>query len=223
MALHTTLRIVTSQQGGYQFTGAIPLYVMGSIVVESVVLELGPVLTGLALAGRVGANIAAELGTMRVTEQIDALYSLGADPVRYLVTPRVLASFIMVPVLVLYGDIIGIASGYLYNLMMGVNRHIYLKNTLLYLEFWDVLTGLIKACEKRPVSRAQIDKLLDDVEGKVAHHVENGLLRVWPGRIGVRVVRFHTHDVGTDLVGDPPDVLGGIRGDAHLPLDVLAR
>jgi phospholipid/cholesterol/gamma-HCH transport system permease protein len=82
---------------------------------------------------------------MKITEQIDALYSLGADPVRYLVIPRVLASFLMVPVLVLYGDIIGIACAYIYHIMMGVNRHIYLKNTLLYLDFWDVLTGLIKA------------------------------------------------------------------------------
>jgi phospholipid/cholesterol/gamma-HCH transport system permease protein len=91
---------VTALQAGYQFTGNIPYYVVGSLVVESVVLELGPVLTGLILAGRIGARYAAELGTMRVTEQIDALESLGRSPASYLVIPRVLAGLLMVPVLV---------------------------------------------------------------------------------------------------------------------------
>jgi phospholipid/cholesterol/gamma-HCH transport system permease protein len=117
----------------------------GPIISLGLSKELIPILVGLMVTGRVGSAIAAEIGTMKITEQIDALYSLGADPVRYLVAPRILASFLMVPALVLYGDIIGILCSYLYNLMMGVNRHIYLKNTLLYLELWDVATGLIKA------------------------------------------------------------------------------
>ena len=79
--------IVTSQQGGYQFTGSIPLYVLGSVVTSSVVLELGPVLTAVVVIGRVGARITAELGTMQVSEQIDALYSLGRDPVKVLAAP----------------------------------------------------------------------------------------------------------------------------------------
>jgi len=103
---------VTALQTGYQFTGNIPYYVVGSLVVESVVLELGPVLTGLILAGRIGARYAAELGTMRVTEQIDALESLGRSPASYLVIPRVLAALLMVPVLVVVADLTGIISGW---------------------------------------------------------------------------------------------------------------
>src|SRR3989442_218933 len=79
--------VVTSQQGGYQFTGSIPLYVLGSIVVNGVVLELGPVMTAIVFIGRVGARITAELGTMQVSEQIDAIYALGRDPVRMLAAP----------------------------------------------------------------------------------------------------------------------------------------
>ena len=83
---------------------------------------------------------------MKITEQVDALHSLGADINRYLVVPRVLAGFLMLPLLTLYGDIIGIASGFIFNIYgMGVNRIIYLRNTLLYLELWDVVSGMIKA------------------------------------------------------------------------------
>jgi phospholipid/cholesterol/gamma-HCH transport system permease protein len=90
--------------------------------------------------------MAAEIGTMRITEQVDALLSLGADPNRYLVVPRTLACVLMLPCLTLYGDIIGIACGFIYNTyIMGVNRVIYLRNTLMYLELWDVTSGLIKA------------------------------------------------------------------------------
>jgi phospholipid/cholesterol/gamma-HCH transport system permease protein len=83
---------VTALQTGYQFTGSIPYYVVGTLVVSSIILELGPVLTALILAGRIGARYAAELGTMRVTEQIDALESLGRSPASHLVIPRVLAT-----------------------------------------------------------------------------------------------------------------------------------
>ncbi len=131
--------------GFHRYIGAGSEAYGGPIISLGLSKELIPILVGLMVTGRVGSAIAAEIGTMKITEQIDALYSLGADPVRYLVAPRVLASFIMVPLLVLYGDIIGIFCGYLYNLLMGVNRYIYVKNTLLYLELWDVLTGLIKA------------------------------------------------------------------------------
>lgn len=84
---------------------------------------------------------------MKITEQIDALHSLGANPIRYLVVPRTLAAFFMLPCLVLYGDIIGILAGYFYNVViMGVNRVVYIQNTLTYVEIWDVATGLIKSC-----------------------------------------------------------------------------
>jgi phospholipid/cholesterol/gamma-HCH transport system permease protein len=86
--------------------------VVGTLVVSSIVLELGPVLTGLILAGRIGARYAAELGTMRVTEQIDALESLGRNPASHLIIPRVLAGLVMVPVLVVFANIIGIAAGW---------------------------------------------------------------------------------------------------------------
>ena len=104
---------VTAVQAGYQFTGSVPLYLVGSIVAESIILELGPVLTGLLLAGRVGARYAAELGTMRVTEQIDALESLGRNPASHLLLPRVLAGILMVPALVIFADATGLVSGWL--------------------------------------------------------------------------------------------------------------
>jgi len=118
----------------------------GPIISLGLSKELIPILVGLMVSGRVGSAMAAEIGTMKITEQIDALVSLGADPVRYLVAPRTLACLIMLPCLTLYGDIIGMLGGYFYNIvLMGVNRHIYLRNTLLYLELWDVFSGLIKA------------------------------------------------------------------------------
>ena len=103
--------IVTSQQGGYQFTGGVPLYILGSVVASSVILELGPVMTAIVLIGRVGARITAELGTMQVSEQIDALYSLGRDPVRTLVAPRIVAGIIVVPLLVALCNLAGVVSG----------------------------------------------------------------------------------------------------------------
>jgi phospholipid/cholesterol/gamma-HCH transport system permease protein len=103
---------VTAYQTGYQFSGNIPYYVVGTLIVESIVLELGPVLTALILAGRIGARYAAELGTMRVTEQIDALETLGRSPSSHLVIPRVLGGLVMIPVLVVIANIIGIAAGW---------------------------------------------------------------------------------------------------------------
>lgn len=103
---------VTSLQAGYQFTGSIPVYFAAGVIVESIILELGPVLTALVLAGRVGARYAAELGTMRVTEQIDALESLGRSPISHLVLPRVVAGTFMLPVLVIFADLVGITAGW---------------------------------------------------------------------------------------------------------------
>lgn len=119
---------------------------IASVVVLSITRELGPVLAGLMLAGRVGAAIAAEIGTMRVTEQIDALYTLGADPYKYLVIPRVVAGIIMLPLLVLVADIIGVFGGYLVSVYkLGFSPYLYLKNTVTFLETSDVTSGLIKA------------------------------------------------------------------------------
>jgi len=104
---------VTSLQTGYQFTGTLPLYYAGAVISESMILELGPVLTALILAGRIGARYAAELGTMRVTEQIDALDSLGRSPVSHLLIPRVLAGLLVIPALTMLANATGIVIGYL--------------------------------------------------------------------------------------------------------------
>lgn len=118
----------------------------GPIISLGLSKELIPILVGLMVTGRVGSAMTAEIGTMKITEQIDALFSLGADPVRYLVVPRTLASFIMLPILTVYGDIIGIFAGFFYNVfLMGVNRILYIRTTLIYMEIWDIFSGLIKA------------------------------------------------------------------------------
>ena len=105
---------------------------IATVVVLSMTRELGPVLAGLMVAGRVGASIAAEIGTMRVTEQIDALFALSTDPIKYLVIPRVLAAVITLPCLVLIGDIIGIMGGYLVSTSkLGFNSTQYLINTVI--------------------------------------------------------------------------------------------
>src|SRR5205807_6518001 len=103
---------VTSLQTGYQFTGSLPLYYAGAVISESMILELGPVLTALILAGRIGARYAAELGTMRVTEQIDALESLGRSPMSHLILPRCLAGLITIPALVMFANLIGFLVGW---------------------------------------------------------------------------------------------------------------
>lgn len=103
---------VTALQAGYQFQGNLPWFVVGTLVTESIILELGPVLTALILSGRIGARYAAELGTMRVTEQIDALESLGRSPASHLIIPRVLAGLIMIPVLTVFANLMGILAGW---------------------------------------------------------------------------------------------------------------
>lgn len=104
---------VTALQTGYQYNSAMPYYFVGTIVVSTVILELGPVLTALMLAGRLGARYAAELATMRVTEQIDALDSLGRSPAAHLVVPRIIAGFIMIPILTIFADLSGVVAGWL--------------------------------------------------------------------------------------------------------------
>jgi phospholipid/cholesterol/gamma-HCH transport system permease protein len=119
--------------------------VVPSIVAIGMVRELGPVLGGLMVAARVASSIAAELGTMKVTEQIDALATLSTDPLRYLVVPRVLAATLALPVLVGVGDTIGIMGGWLVGITrLDFNSAAYLQNTLDFLERWDIVSGLIK-------------------------------------------------------------------------------
>ncbi|MBK5934354.1 phospholipid/cholesterol/gamma-HCH transport system permease protein [Rhodovulum imhoffii] len=119
--------------------------VVPSIVAIGMARELGPVLGGLMVAARVASSIAAEIGTMKVTEQIDALVTLSTDPMKYLTVPRVLAATLSVPLLVAVGDSIGIFGGYIVGTgRLGFNPAAYLKNTTDFLEVWDVTSGLIK-------------------------------------------------------------------------------
>jgi phospholipid/cholesterol/gamma-HCH transport system permease protein len=119
---------------------------VATVVVLSITRELAPVLAGLMVAGRIGASMAAEIGTMRVTEQIDALTTLSTNPIHYLVVPRLLAGLVMLPVLVLVADIVGVFGGYLIGVYkLGFNAANYLQSTWQYLEVIDVLSGLAKA------------------------------------------------------------------------------
>ena len=119
--------------------------VVPTIVAIGMVRELGPVLGGLMVAARVASSIAAEIGTMKVTEQIDALVTLSTEPMKYLTVPRVLAATLVVPILVAVGDAIGIMGGYLVGTTrLGFNSAAYLTNTIDFLEFWDVASGLVK-------------------------------------------------------------------------------
>jgi len=138
--------VVMALQASYTFTGAIPLYFVGTLVGKTMVLELGPVLTGLALSGRVGASIAAELGTMRVTEQIDALETLAYDPIAYLVVPRVLAGIIMFPIVVILATAIGVAAGWATSLqLLDMTTPEFMKGLRLFFEPWDVQYAVIKS------------------------------------------------------------------------------
>lgn len=119
---------------------------IAGVVVLSVTRELAPVLAGLMVAGRVGAAIAAEIGTMRVTEQIDALSTLSVSPFKYLIAPRVIAGTVMLPVLVLIGDIIGVFGGYVVAIhSLGFSKGSYISQTWDILETMDVVSGLVKA------------------------------------------------------------------------------
>jgi phospholipid/cholesterol/gamma-HCH transport system permease protein len=119
---------------------------IGAVVSLSMVRELGPVLVGLMVAGRVGASFAAELGTMRVSEQIDALWTLSTDPLRYLIMPRVIAAIIMMPLLVVTSDFIGIYGGYAISVfMLDQNPVVYIEKTTEFMELIDFYSGLVKA------------------------------------------------------------------------------
>ena len=128
--------------GGARFSAE---SVVPSIVAIGMVRELGPVLGGLMVAARVASSIAAEIGTMKVTEQIDALVTLSTNPLKYLAVPRVLAATLSVPLLVAVGDVIGVMGGWLIGTeRLGFNSATYIRNTWEYLELWDVGSGLVK-------------------------------------------------------------------------------
>ena len=143
-AAFTGMVLALQSYTGFKRFGAETM--VGTIVALSVMRELGPVLTGLMVSGRLGSAMAAELGTMRVTEQIDALYTLATNPIKYLIVPRFLASTIMLPILVAFADVIGILGGYVVSVtILGTNPTLYIRRTWDFLELNDLYSGLIKA------------------------------------------------------------------------------
>ena len=138
--------IVLALLSSYIFTGAVPLYFVGALVGKTVMMELGPVLTGMALAGRVGASIAAELGTMKVTEQVDALETLAYDRNAYLVVPRVLAATLMFPVVTAFAMAVGVTAGWVTSVnLLDLSTPEFLKGLKQFYQFKDIWFGLLKS------------------------------------------------------------------------------
>jgi phospholipid/cholesterol/gamma-HCH transport system permease protein len=138
---------IIAWQAAYQFTGMISLDVMGGQVARVSVMEMGPVLTALVIAGRIGASMTAEIGTMVVTQQVDALRTLALDPVRYLVMPRVLALFLMMPVLTMFADIVSIIGAYLVSgYFLDITYQSFMESIRTFFEARDLIGGLIKSC-----------------------------------------------------------------------------
>jgi len=137
---------VAAVQAAYQFSNVVPLKYIGSVILRSVIIELGPVLTALVVGGRVGAAIAAELGSMKVTEQIDALRAMGINPVRYLIIPRIIAATLMLPVITVFSDVISVFGGFLVAVFsIGVAPGTYVSSLRDFFYMKDLMSGLIKA------------------------------------------------------------------------------
>ncbi len=142
-AIFTGMVLALQSFSGFGFAGESTI---ANVVVWGITRELGPVLAGLMVAGRIGAAMAAEIGTMRVTEQVDALTTLSTNPMKYLVAPRLFAGLTMMPLLVLVADVIGVFGGYLVAVYkLGFNPANYIQNTWDFLEAQDVISGLVKA------------------------------------------------------------------------------
>src|SRR5574338_440394 len=136
---------VAAWQAAYQLKGVAPLSFLGGATTRAIITELGPVLTGIVIAGRVGASIAAELGTMKVTEQIDALETMAISPVRYLAMPRFLAAIIMMPILVIFANTIAVLGAYLVsNYFLGVSFAVFFNSVNRFFDMGDLLSGLVK-------------------------------------------------------------------------------
>ena len=137
---------VAAWQAAYQLKGIAPLSFLGGATSRAIITELGPVLTGIVIAGRVGASIAAELGTMKVTEQIDALETMAISPVRYLAMPRFFAAIIMMPILVIFANIIAVLGAYVVsNYFLGVSFDVFFQSVSRFFVFSDLVAGLVKA------------------------------------------------------------------------------
>jgi phospholipid/cholesterol/gamma-HCH transport system permease protein len=142
----TFIGMVLAVQSYYQFRDLGLETRLGAVINMSLVRELGPVLAATMLAGRVGCAMAAELGTMRVTEQIDALESMGANPIHYLVVPRFLACIILIPTLTIMADFMGVVGGYFYSVMiLEIDRHHYWHHSEEFVTAFDLLSGIFKS------------------------------------------------------------------------------
>ena len=136
---------VAAWQAAYQLKGIAPLSFLGATTSRAIITELGPVLTAIVIAGRVGASIAAELGSMKVTEQIDALDTMGISPVRFLAAPRFFAAIIMMPVLIIFANAISLFGAYfISNLFLGVSFNVFFESVKRYFLFSDFIFGLVK-------------------------------------------------------------------------------
>lgn len=176
--------IVLALLASYSFTGAVPLYFVGTLVEKTILMELAPVLTGLALAGRVGANIAAEIGTMRVTEQVDALETLAYDPLSYLVVPRVIAGGVMFPVVVAASMLTGVAAGWLASVgLLNLSTPEFVKGFRLFFATFDVEYGLVKSA-----SFGIAVTLIGSLRGLTARGGAEGVGRAATGAVVVSAV-----------------------------------
>lgn len=137
---------VSAWQAAYQLKGIAPISFLGGATSRAIITELGPVLTGIVIAGRVGASIAAELGTMKVTEQIDALETMAISPIRYLAMPRFLASIIMMPILVIFADSIAVLGAYIVsNYFLDISFAVFFNSVKRFFLMADLISGLVKA------------------------------------------------------------------------------
>ena len=142
----TFIGMVLAVQSYAQFQGLGMETRLGAVINMTLVTELGPVLAATMLAGRVGSAMAAELGTMRVTEQIDALASMGANPIQYLVVPRFLGCLLLIPMLTVMADFMGAVGGFFYSAtVLGIDSHHYWENSAKFVANWDLFTGIFKS------------------------------------------------------------------------------
>ncbi len=148
LALTTAVFVgaVTAVQAVYQMQAYVPMKFLGTVISKSVFIELGPVLTGLVVGGRLCANYAAELGTMKVTEQLDAMEMIAIDPVRYLAMPRFVASVLMLPVITIFANGIAVFGGYFVSVVtLDVTSSTFIEGLRMFYKHSDLFSGLVKA------------------------------------------------------------------------------
>jgi phospholipid/cholesterol/gamma-HCH transport system permease protein len=136
---------VAAWQAAYQLQGIAPISFLGAATSRAIITELGPVLTGIVIAGRVGASIAAELGTMKVTEQIDALETMAINPIRFLAMPRFVAAVIMLPLILMFANVIAVLGSFVVsNYFLDVSSAVFFQSVKRYFELYDMFAGIIK-------------------------------------------------------------------------------